>query len=97
MTLAEALAAAAADLDGVGDGEPEWSVGGIVFAAVTAPGTAEFRLEPIVARAALGTPDTGPSNRGADWVAFRPKELDRFALDRATAWLGSAYRNARNK
>jgi hypothetical protein len=54
----------------------------------------EFRLDPIVARAALGTPDTSASSRGPEWVAFSPAELDRFAVDRALAWLGAAHRRA---
>jgi hypothetical protein len=71
----------------------EWSIGGRLFAAV-AGGTAEFRLDPAVAAAALRTPDTSPSARGRDWVAFAPSELDRHAIDRATAWLASAWRRA---
>jgi hypothetical protein len=97
MTLVEALADAAAGLDGVEAadvaGTIEWRVRGRAFAAVSA-GTAEFRLAGRIAAAALGTPDTAPSGRGGDWVAFRPPELDRFALDRATAWLTSAWRHA---
>ena len=55
---------------------------------------AEFRLDPAVAAAALRTPDTSPSPRGADWVAFSPAALDGHALDRAKAWLASAWRRA---
>jgi hypothetical protein len=76
------------------NGGLEFLVDGRPFAAL-AGGTAEFRLEPVVARAALGTPDAMPSPRGPDWVAFRPSELDRFASDRATAWFLSAWRHAR--
>jgi len=32
--------------------------------------------------------------RGADWVAFSPPELDQYAIDRAIAWLASAWRRA---
>jgi hypothetical protein len=96
-SLLEALTAAAAALPGaVARQAPrgtEWQVRGEVF-AVVAGDAAEFRLQPAIARAALGTPDTSPSPRGPDWVSFRPLELDRFALDRATAWLASAHRRA---
>jgi hypothetical protein len=97
VTIGEALEDAAAGLDAVerrnaGAGV-EWTAAGVVFAAA-AGNTAEFRLDPAVARAALGTPDTAPSGRGLDWVAFSPSQLDRFARDRAVAWLGSAWRRA---
>ncbi|MDQ2964400.1 MAG: hypothetical protein M3R57_00910 [Chloroflexota bacterium] len=98
MTLADVLDEAASELGAVdrreGTGGVEYLAGGQPFAAL-AGDTAEFRLEPGVARAALGTPDAMPSRRGPDWVAFRPQELDRFALDRATAWFLSAGRRAR--
>lgn len=97
MTLVDVLDAAAAELEGVqrrGSGSViEWSAGGPPFAAC-AGATADFRLKPAVLRAALGTVDTGPSDRGPDWIRFRPVELDRFALDRATSWFVSASRHA---
>jgi hypothetical protein len=71
----------------------EWSIAGTVFAAIAGE-RAEFRLDPMVAAAALRTPDTLPSARGRDWVAFAPADLDRHAIDRATAWLASAWRRA---
>jgi hypothetical protein len=101
MTLAEVLDEAALALDAVdrreGTGGIEFLVGARPFAALAGASgdSAEFCLEPVVARAALGTPDTTPSPRGADWVAFRPGELDRVARDRATAWFLSAWRRAR--
>ncbi len=55
---------------------------------------ASFRLDPSIAAAALRTPDTSASPLGPEWVEFRPTELDRFALDRAMAWLESAWRLA---
>jgi hypothetical protein len=96
-SLLEALAAAAAGLPGV-EGRrtadaTEWLVRGRVFAAV-AGNVAEYWLDPVIGRAALGTPDTAASPRGAEWIAFQPLELDRFALDRAIAWFGSAHRRA---
>ena len=74
-------------------GALEWSIGGRVFATAVG-GRAEFRLDPAVADAALRTPDTSRSGRGADWVAFAPGDIDRHAIDRATAWLASAWRRA---
>lgn len=97
ITLEAALEGAAAELEAVERrataGGVEWSIGGRAF-AVLDRGSAAFRLDPAVARAALGTPDTTPSPRGADWVAFQPARLDGPALDRATAWLASAWRRA---
>jgi len=97
LTLAEVLAAAAEGLAGVvaaaGDGGTTWSIDGRPFAAV-ASDRAEFHLDPLVARAALRTPDAGPSPRGADWVAFAPTVLDDPAVDRAEAWFLSARRRA---
>ena len=98
MTLAEAIDDAAGRLPGVERREVpgdaiEWLVAGKPFAAAGAGGV-EFRLDPVVAGAALGTPDTSVSGRGAEWVAFSPAELDRFAVDRALAWLGAAHRRA---
>ena len=97
MTLAEVLADAGSTVGSIdrreAGGAVEFLVDGRPFAALAGE-TAEFMLDPIVARAALGTPDTMGSPRGADWVAFRPPELDRFATDRATAWFLSAWRRA---
>ena len=97
LTLADVLAAAAEELPGVVAAEEAgartWSSGGRPF-AVLAGVRAEFRLDPVVAGAALRTPDTAPSARGADWVAFAPAELDDPAIDRAEAWFLSAHRRA---
>lgn len=54
----------------------------------------EVALDPSVAKVALRTPDTTASARGAGWIAFAPTSLDRFALDRAEAWVRSAHRRA---
>jgi hypothetical protein len=100
VSLAAALDAAASILEAVDrrqDGDvTTWSIAGIDFATVerAAPDRAEFRLSPAIVVAARRTPDTGPSRRGTDWVAFVPREIDRHALDRATAWLDSAWRRA---
>jgi hypothetical protein len=95
MTLAEALGEAATDLPGatpveIDDGV-EWRVDDRTFAVVRGT-VVELQLAPVVARAALGTPDTQSSRRGRGWVAFAPPVLDQFALDRAVAWFASAYR-----
>jgi hypothetical protein len=72
-----------------------WDRTGRPFATSSADGlTAEFRLDPAVAAAALRTPDTKSSRRGADWISFAPEGLDDHALDRAEAWFASAWRRA---
>jgi hypothetical protein len=97
MTLRELLEEAAGDLGEVesvmaGDAL-EWRRGGHPF-AVARDDAAEFRLDPLVAKAALRTPDTEGSSRGPDWVRFSPRTLDGHAVDRAEAWLASAWRRA---
>jgi hypothetical protein len=98
MKLAELLEAEAGELAGVDetvlpDGTRTWSRAGRPFATVTADGTvAEFALDTAVAAAAIRTPHTSPSERGAGWVSFAPIDLDDHAADRATAWFASAYR-----
>jgi FAD/FMN-containing dehydrogenase len=62
--------------------------------AVLGPDLLEVGLDAPVAKAALRTPDTRPSPRGAGWIAFTPKAPDRFALDRAEAWLRLGHRRA---
>jgi acyl dehydratase len=97
LTLAEILAAAAEELDDLTvdatDTLTTWSAGGQPFAALAGE-RAEFHLDPLVARAALRTPDTLPSARGTDWVAFAPAAMDDQAIDRAEAWFLSAFRRA---
>lgn len=68
-------------------------VAGRVFAAVGV-NLLEVALDPPIATAALRTPDTRPSPRGAGWIAFTPPVTDRFALDRAEAWIRLAHRRA---
>jgi hypothetical protein len=94
-TLAERVASVIGDLedverrpDPVGDG---FLAGGRLF-AVVGEDRLEAALDPRVATAALRTPDTAPSRRGAGWITFAPVSLDRFALDRAEAWVRSAHR-----
>ena len=97
MNLRDALDEALGDLDDVEGAESgggvEWRRGGRPFAAL-AGDAAEFRLDPLVAKAALRTPDTAASKRGADWVRFSPAVVDGHAVDRAQAWLASAWRRA---
>ena len=99
LTLADVLAAAGEGIDGLVAREAAlrtWSVGGAAFATL-AGSTAEFRLDPLVAGAALRTPDTGPSERGPDWVSFSPGVMDDGAIDRAEAWFLSAARLAASR
>jgi hypothetical protein len=97
VTLRALLEEAVGDLDEIesvpaGDGV-EWRRRGQPFAAA-GDDAAEFRLDPLVAKAALRTPDTQASSRGPEWVRFSPQTLDPHAEDRAQAWLASAWRRA---
>jgi hypothetical protein len=97
-SIGEVVRSAAAELEAVeavegADGGTEWRIGGRPFARLIGS-TAEFRLDPAVARAALRTPDTTQSPLGEGWVAFRPQLVDGHAADRAEAWLRSAWRLA---
>ena len=98
MNLGDLLAEVAADLPGVdtmetASGSKNWSGNGVTFAALRADGvTAEFRLDPAVAAAAMGTPSVMASELGPAWVTFAPPVLDDHAADRAAAWFASAYR-----
>jgi len=65
----------------------------IVF-AVLMPDLLEVALDPAIAAAALRTPGTLVSSRGKGWIAFTPDGIDRFALDRADAWVRLAHRRA---
>lgn len=98
MTLQELFEEAALGLDGISTTTDEvgaitWSRRGRAFAALSAEGSvASFGLDPAVAAAAIRTPDTTDSPRGAGWVDFAPDELDDHAEDRAEAWFESAHR-----
>jgi len=97
VRLAEVLGEAAGDLAGAevaqGPVATIWSIGGQPFAALSV-GTAEFRLDAVLAPAARRTEDTTGSPRGKEWVAFSPAILDRYAEDRLRAWFAAAYRRA---
>jgi hypothetical protein len=97
-TLDERVEAVLEDLDGITrrrDGEAVLLMTGTgrVF-AVLGDDLLEVGLDAPVAAAALRTPDTRPSPRGAGWIAFAPATIDRFALDRAEAWVRLAHRRA---
>jgi hypothetical protein len=83
------------ELDGVErrrEGESvTYLAGGRPFAVLMAD-VLEVALDPVVAKAALRTSNTLASPRGAGWIAFTPEAIDRFALDRAEAWVRSAHR-----
>ena len=97
LSLGDVLTEASEGVAGVtrrDDGERSvWLIDGEPFATVRA-GEAEFRLDPLVAGAALRTPDTSASDRGGEWVVFAPAVLDDAAVDRAEAWFLSAARRA---
>jgi hypothetical protein len=94
-TLDERVETVIEELDGVErrreDESVSYLVDGRLFAVLMAD-VLETALDPVVATAALKTADTMPSTRGKGWIAFTPEEADRFALDRAEAWLRSAHR-----
>lgn len=98
MILRDVLGEAASSFSDIetvsaSDGSLVWSAAGQPFATLSADGTAaEFRLDPAVAAAAARTPDVDLSPRGPGWVRFRPSVLDAHGVDRAVAWLASAYR-----
>ena len=98
MTLREILEAAASETGGVdvandADGATTWSIGGTVFASLSADGSsASFLLDPIVANAAARTPDVRRSTRGPGWVDMTPKVVDGHVYDRARAWFLSGHR-----
>lgn len=96
-TLAERIESVIEELGGIdrrNDGDAvAYAVGGRVF-AVMGVDRLETALDPVVAKAALKTGDTVASARGAGWIAFAPATIDRFALDRAEAWVRSAHRRS---
>jgi hypothetical protein len=96
-TLDERIEAVVEVLDGVERRREGTAVayllGGRAF-AVLLPDSLEVALDAAVAKAALRTADTRAASRGSGWIAFTPKLTDRFALDRAEAWVRSAYRRA---
>ena len=96
-SLDERVEAVIDDLGGVErrrDGDAvAYAVGGRVFATLDGE-RLEAALDAAVSKAALRTPDTAASPAGAGWIAFTPRVVDRYALDRAEAWVRFAYRLA---
>lgn len=74
-------------------GGTEFVAGGHAFARLTGQ-TAEFRLRPEIAAAAVRTGDTAASHLGREWVAFTPRTFDQYALDRAQSWFELGHRLA---
>jgi hypothetical protein len=95
--LSDLAAHVVADLDDVtvaGDGGVTvYRRGDTVFARATADAL-ELRLPEDIAEAALRTPDTLPVPGQAGWVRFVPADAERHVIDRATAWLQTAWRHA---
>ena len=93
----EGVADALADVERVGDGRAvELRRAGRAFARLE-PAGVSFRLAAPIAAAAMRTPGAAATALGADWVAFHPGRLDRFALDRATSWTELAWRHAADR
>jgi hypothetical protein len=96
-SLEQALLEAAAELPGLvvrnARDRLEFLVGTHVVTTLDGAAAA-YRLDPAVAAAALRTPDTRRSTSAVDWIVFEPRALDRYAADRAVAWLRSAVRRA---
>jgi hypothetical protein len=96
-SLDERVEAVVGELVGVdrrrGGPAVEFAANGTLFAVLASEGL-EAALDATVLKAALRTPDTAPSSRGAGWITFAPATVDRYALDRAEAWVRFAYRRA---
>ena len=95
LSLADVLAAL---LDEAGDvttpTDREYARHGMTFATRPAEDAVELRLGPEIGEAAMRTPDTGPSQRGPDWIRFSPRDWDDHAFDRLEAWFLVAWRLA---
>lgn len=95
--LLAALRLAAAEVpdaaEEAGDRETGWTRAGTRF-AVLRGAAAELRVGGAIAGAAVRTPDTHPSPRGPEWIAFAPADLDGPAHDRLAAWFAAAGRRA---
>jgi len=93
--LRDAAAAGEDSPETASNGETSWVRAGTRF-AVLRGATVELRIGSVIASAALRTPDTSHSQRGTDWIAFTPPDLDGPALDRLGAWFAAARRRAVN-
>ena len=74
-------------------GYVDYLVGTQEFARLTGA-TAQFRLRPEIALAAIRTPSATSSPLGREWVSFSPTAFDQYALDRAQAWFELGHRLA---
>lgn len=68
----------------------EYHHAGTLFAVLDTDAL-EVMLGPDIASAATRTADTGTSDRGAAWVRFAPRRIDRFAMDRAGSWFEAGW------
>lgn len=97
--LLEAVRLAAAEVpdaaEEAGGGEASWTRAGTRF-VVLRGASVELRVGAAIAGAAVRTPDTHPSLRGPEWIAFAPADLDGPARDRLAAWFAAAGRRAVN-
>jgi hypothetical protein len=95
--LADLAASVVAELGEVtvaGDGGVTvYRRGATVFARATIDAL-ELRLPEDIAEAALRTPDTLAVPGQPGWVRFVPNDTERHVIDRATAWLQTAWRHA---
>lgn len=96
-TPAQAIERLSGELEGVqrrtSGRSVEFVRGSTVF-AVQAGSRCEFRLRAEIVFAALRTPETSKSERGADWVALDTSAGDTFTVDRTVAWFETAWRFA---
>ncbi len=74
----------------------EFTRDGVLFAARPEPDAIELRLGPEIADAAMRTPQTGPSQRGDDWIRLQARDWTE-ASDRVAAWYRVAWRLAKNR
>jgi hypothetical protein len=94
--IAALLASIADALGGVGitfGATLEYRRDGALFATLGVAGF-EVLLGEDIAGAAIRTSDTERSERGAGWIRFAPRHIDRFATDRAGSWFEAAWRRA---
>ena len=100
LDLRDLVAELAADLEDVsvsGDGGVfVYGRGGTNFARAAAD-SLELRLPEDIAEAALNTPDTVAVPGQAGWVRLEPVGVAGHAIDRATAWLQTAWRHAEGR
>ena len=71
----------------------EFGRSGNPFAVVSGQAV-DLHLDPEIADAALNTPGTQPSTRGAGWLRLTVDTGNPHDIDRARAWFLSAWRTA---